>query len=270
MNLPNRPLVPGDISELDEEAASTLPELLQKALDEGDPRVRRTLRGLLLDRILRLLRQGDREALQEEAFLVSLLVSDATGDRLRAEDPETYGAFVYLQSLLSEAGRRTDRAAVAGLLRGTRGREILELLAAEGKPVQRSQIRSRLKLGEAQISHLLADLEEATLVERFRPEKGREVLVKLGSVGRELADAEILPAWTRILLDEIDSVRHGRPTPPETLARELHRAGAPSRTLAVRLADKLSTLRFPALAGAGELRDANMGREAGLLDLNPS
>ena len=254
MDLPNRPLVPGDLSELDEEPAQELGALFERALAEGDDRVRRTLRGLLIDRALRALRQGTRDDLQEESLLVSQTVSEETGEQLRERDPETFGAFSYLHSLLSEAGRRSDRAAVTGILRGTRGPAILELVASEGRPVRRSEILRRLGLDEAQLSHLLRDLEEAELIRRYR--QGQNIWVELGPVGREVVETEILPAWTQRLLTEIDSVRRGRPTPPETFSGELEAAGAPSRTLASRLAEKLATLRFPDLRLAGEVRDS--------------
>jgi DNA-binding MarR family transcriptional regulator len=144
----------------------------------------------------------------------------------------------------------------SGTLRGTRGPAILELLASEGKPVQRSEIRRRLDLGEAQLSHLLSDLEEAELVRRIKPAKGREVLVELGPAGREVVKVEILPGWVEVFLSEMSAMRSGWRTKPEILAAELERAGAPSRLAAERISGALAALATPAVPRGGEDDDS--------------
>jgi DNA-binding MarR family transcriptional regulator len=258
MSLPSRPLVPGDLSELDEEPAPELIPFLERAIQEGDPRVRTTLRGLLIDRALRVLRRGSRDDLQQEALLVSIAVSGQLGERLRLQAAETFGAFYYLQSLLGEAGRRSDRAAVSGLLRGTRGPAILELLAGENRPMPRSEIRRRLSLGEAQLSHLLRDLEEADLVHRFRPPRSKEVSVELGPVGREVVRSEVLPVWVEWLVQALGEVRRGRAQQPTALAKGLVEAGAPSSLAARYLAEAVAALPASPSLRISEVRDRTL------------
>lgn len=150
--------------------------------------------------------------------------------------------------------------------RGTRGPAILELLAAEGKAVRRSEVRRRLGLGEAQLSHLLSDLEGAGLVRRSKSAKGREVLVELGPAGREAVKAEILPSWVEVFLSEMSAMRSGWRTKPELLAAELERAGAPSRLAAERISTALAALPSPPHREAGEVRDRGGDRKTPLLE----
>jgi DNA-binding MarR family transcriptional regulator len=121
--------------------------------------------------------------------MVNRFLALEAGTRLQQSRPEVHGGWATLGELLSGAARSTGRAAIPALLRGTqgRGREILELLAAEaGRPVRRSKIKKTLDLTEAQLSHLLHDLEEADLIIRYRLKGTKEVLVELGSAGREV------------------------------------------------------------------------------------
>lgn len=159
-----------------------------------------------------------------------------------------------------------DLPAASGPLRGTRGPAILELLASEGRPVQRSEIRRRLDLGEAQLSHLLSDLEKSELVRRIKPAKGREVLVELGPVGREVVKAEILPGWVEVFLSEMSAMRSGWRTKPEILSAELERAGAPSRLVAERISGALAALATPSVPGGGEVRDRGSERRGSIYE----
>lgn len=257
MNLPDRHLQPSDISELYEDPPRDLIPWIDRAIAEGSPSVRSALRGLFVNRSLRVLRGAPRQDLLEEAVLVSAAVSGDAGGLLHAQDAETFGAFFFLQALLGEAGRRSDRAAVAGILRGTRGPAILELVAAEGRPVQRSEIRRRLGLGEAQLSHLLRDLEEAELIRRFRPEKGKEILVELGPVGREVVRSEVLPLWVEVVIQALSEIRHGHAVDPANWTPRLMEAGAPSELAARKLVEGLAALALLPTQKVAEVRDGS-------------
>ncbi len=250
MNLPH-PLMPAVFADLSEAPPDEIAPLIERAAREGEPSTLKRATGLLVVRVLAALRTASRQEILDEALAVSRGISGDAGRALRETNPETFGAWKVLDGLLEEAARRSDRAAVPGLLRGTRGMTILELLAREGEPVPRSRIRQGLDLGEAHLSHLLRDLEEADLILRFKPQGSREVLVELGPVGREVVSQSVLPPWLERLCEVIANGSGGE---PEALARELKEAGAPSALAAERLAAALARLAPDASAPEPEPR----------------
>ena len=236
--------LPSSFSNLDDVPAGEIAPLVEQAAAAADPETLSRLTDLLLDRALRLLREGSRQEILDEALAVSGGVSGEAGRLLKERNPETFGAWAALDDLLAEAARRSDRAAVPSLLKSTEGRgmAILELLAGEGRAVARAEIRRRLGLAEAHLSHLLRDLEEADLVVRYRAEGSREVQVKLGPVGREVVSQSVLPSWLERLTGAISEIADGSPFDAEALARDLQEAGAPSGLAAVKLAEALASL----------------------------
>lgn len=236
MSLPSL-LTPATFADLDGAPTAELAPLVTRAAREGDQATLASLSALLVDRALNLVREGSRNDLLEEALAVSGGISGDAGEALRERDPETLGAWSALDHLLAEAGRRSDPAAVKSILLSGRGREILELLATENhRPVPRAEIRQRLDLGEAQLSHLLRDLEEADLILRYREEGSREVLVELGRVGREYVSHSILPDWIERLAKAKERLAGGAKVNVSDLARDLVKAGAPSVAAAEQLA----------------------------------
>ena len=230
MNLTTTPLSPASFADLDDApSAKNCRGLVERASGEADDQTLKILTALLLDRALRFLREGSREEILDESLALSGGISGAAGRSLRQRAPETFGAWTALDQLLAEAGRRSDRAAVPALLRSTRGhgQAILEVLAGEGHAVARAEIRQRLSLGEAHLSHLLRDLEEADLIVRHRPAGSKEVVLDLGPVGREVVERSVLPLWLKRLTSSLLDIARGGSVDPETFARELHEAGAP-------------------------------------------
>ncbi len=221
--------------------------LLERAAVEADASTLKRATALLLDRALRLLREGSRQEILEEAAAVSRGISGQAASHLKATSTETYGAWSALYELLAEAARRSDRASVPSLLKSTQGHglAILELLKAEGRPVLRAKIRNHLKLGEAHLSHLLRDLEEADLVLRYKPEGSREVVVELGPVGREVVSQSVLPPWLERFEEALQA---GAPLEVEALAAQLAEAGAPSRLAADRLIKAVARFASPELS----------------------
>lgn len=232
------PLTSAALADLDDVPSREIGPLVERAAFQADTGTLKSLTALLLDRSLRLLREASRESMLEEALAVSGGISGEAGEALRERSPEAFGAWSALDQLLAEAARRSDRAAVPTLLRGTQGHglAILELLAAEGRAVARAEIRRRLDLGEAHLSHLLRDLEEADLILRYRPKGSKEVVVELGPAGREVVSKSVLPPWLERLEDAVDEIADGAVIASEALAAELMKAGAPSRLAADRLA----------------------------------
>jgi DNA-binding MarR family transcriptional regulator len=231
--------LPSTFSDLDDALASEVASFVERAAAEASSETLEGLTDLLLDRALRLLREGSRQEILAEALALSCGVSGEPGHALQQRSPETFGAWSTLDDLLAEAARRSDRAAVPALLRGTQGHgmAILELLAGERRAVPRAELRRRLGLGEAHLSHLLRDLEEADLIVRYRPQQGKEVLVELGLAGREVVAQSVLPPWLERLERALTEVAGGGPLDSEALARELKEAGAPSHLAAGRLAE---------------------------------
>lgn len=239
------PLTSAALADLDDVPSREIGPLVERAAFQADAGTLKSLTALLLDRSLRLLREASRELMLEEALAVSGGISGEAGEALRERSPEAFGAWSALDQLLAEAARRSDRAAVPALLRGTQGHglAILELLAAEGRALPRAEIRRRLDLGEAHLSHLLRDLEEADLILRYRPKRSKEVFVELGTVGREVVAQSVLPPWLERLEDALQKIAGGAPLVSEALAAELAEAGAPSRLAADRLARAVAGVR---------------------------
>jgi DNA-binding transcriptional ArsR family regulator len=236
----NPSLDPAFLSDLDGVPVSEVTPHVEVVAREGSPAALKTLTGVFLDRALHVLRDGSRRDLLEEALAVSRGISGEPGHLLRQRDAATYGAWVALDNLLGEAGRRSDRDAVPSILKNTHGLglRVLEILAKDGIPVARSRIREKLELTESHLSHLLYNLEEADLVVRFR--QGKEVQVKLGPVGQDLVKTAVYPAWVESLLGAMQRANRGEQLEVVALTDELVKAGAPSRLVAEKLTDVLA------------------------------
>ena len=258
------PPIPLDLSGHRDLPPAEIAPLLERVAAEPEERALSALTALLMNRVLRLLRQGSsREALHEEALMLNRTLAIPAGARLQQDRPEAFGVWKALGDLLSGAARSTSHAAVPSILRSAsgRGQEILELLAGESGPVPRTEIKRRLKLAESQLSHLLRDLEEADLVVRYRPEKSKEVLVELGPVGREVVSQSVLPDWLERLTHTISEIANGAAFDSEALALELQEAGAPSRLVADRLAEAVARLA-PAAAYRGRSGESEATKNA--------
>lgn len=179
---------PLDLSGHRDVPAGEVAPLLARAADASEEEAIPVLTALLRNRVLRLLRQGSRQEILDEAMMINRFLAVEDGARLRQSQPEAYGRWSALGELLSAASRSTGRAAIPSLLLGTQGHgmSLLRLLTAEGGPLPRAEIRRRLGLGEAHLSHLLRDLEEADLIVRYRPERSKEVFVEIGTAAREV------------------------------------------------------------------------------------
>ncbi len=220
---------------------------LLEALAEN-PRLKtsRRVRSVLLNRALILLRTGSRSEIDDESYALYRFLDSPSGERLQQGDPEVFGGLSAVARLLDAASQRIDRAAVDSILRNHKGRgqQVLEAVAAHGQAMPRSLLRSRLEMSESHLSHVLRELEEADLIVRYRPGKGKEVVVDLAHVGREVVERSVLPRWVQHLVDRLSDIAGSRETSlePTQLAAELHELGAPSRTAAERLATALGEI----------------------------
>jgi len=181
-----------DVSALAEPGARDLrPYLEALAADPANEALADMLGALLGHRTIYLLRRGSRIELVDESIELADFLESEAGEGLRDALPELHASWSALEDLLAKAADRSDRDAVDSILLSHRGRgqTVLQLLAEQGRPVRRAEIR--LALGEdvsdSLVSHLLRDLEEADLIVRFRPRGSKEVLVELGPVGRDVS-----------------------------------------------------------------------------------
>ena len=168
---------------------SEIAPLLEKVADAPEEEALSALTALLMDRTLHLLRLGSRQEILAEALMINRFLTLPEGDLLKESQPEVFGGWMLLGELLSGASRSSSREAVPSILRGTRGLEVLQLLARGKRPYLRSEIKQQLRFEkESDLLHLLRDLAEADLIVRYRPEGGQEVLIELGRVGREVME----------------------------------------------------------------------------------
>ena len=183
-----------DLSGYRDASAHEIAALLERLGDEPQEQALSAVTALLMNRTLRLLRQGSRQEILDETLMLSRFLALPAGKRLEERHGRTFSGWTALGELLAGAARSTSRAAVPSILKSTQGRgqEILEMLAGESGPVPRSTIKKRLGLAEAQLSHLLRDLEAADLIIRYRPQGGKVVLVELGPMGREVASPPVV------------------------------------------------------------------------------
>lgn len=198
---------------------------------------------LLFDRTLHLLREGSRTQILAECVDLDRFLTSKAGKWVEGKYPELFGSWTALSDLLSEAARRSDRAAIESILRSHKGlgQQLLEQLAAHGGPLLRSEVRDRLGLSESHVSHLLRELDEADLIVRYRHE-GKGVAIDLGGVGREIVERSVVPAWIDVVVQHLKRLleENAEPVDIEPLTAELIAKGAPSRLAARRLAEALT------------------------------
>jgi FixJ family two-component response regulator/DNA-binding transcriptional ArsR family regulator len=188
---------------------SELVEAVEKTEDRSLPSLQR-VGSIFFDRTLDLLREGSRRQILDEAAALSEFLCGPSGERIERDHPGLFGSWQGLAELLTEAARRSDPAAAESILRGFKGngRRVLEILAERGSAVPRSEIRKRLDLSESNLSHLLRDLHEADLITRHR-ETGREIVLDLGPVGRDIVQRSVAPKWVQAVIELTQKVCAG-------------------------------------------------------------
>src|SRR3954468_7322175 len=97
------PLTSSSFADLDDVPPQEIGPLIERAAAESEPGTLKRATAVLLDRALRLLREGSRQDILEEAFAVSGGISGEAGRALRERSPETFGAWSALDDLLGEA-----------------------------------------------------------------------------------------------------------------------------------------------------------------------
>jgi DNA-binding transcriptional ArsR family regulator len=211
---------------------------------------------LFFDRTLQLLREGTRSQMLEECTDLDRFLVSERGRLVQKEHPEVFGGWIALSELLGEAARRSDRAAVDAILRSNQGlgQRVLAMLAERGEPMPRGEMRKQLDISESHLSHLLRDLDEADLVIRYR--QGKEVVVDLGPVGREVVQKSMAPAWVEAFVEHMEQLldEDAERKDAETIAAELSGKGAPPLAARKLAAAATRTHRTISLTAAENIR----------------
>jgi len=230
--------MPQDLTSLIDSDFETIEPVLETVPALANPENRRVT-ALLKDRTIRLLRTGARTAILDEALGLRRFLHSAKGQQLQENVPLLFGGWTAFADLLSESARRSDAAAAESILKShpTYGRRVLELLAEQDEAIPRSTIRRRLEIAESHLSRMLRDLEEANLIVRYRPDKGREVLVELGAIGKDCVERSILPSWIRLASQILEQKEPAQRFPSEANLTEMFKKnGCPSDLAARELA----------------------------------
>lgn len=214
-------------------ADAPLPDVvsaLERMMVAGaEPQAMEALGALLVHRILHLLREASRVAIADECLALDRFLVTEVGRAAKRAHPAWFGAWSAFADLLTEAARRSDPAAVESILRmdDGHGRRVLEFLAEQGEAMPRKVLRDRLGLSESHLSHVLGDLFEADLI--VKEQRGREVMLELGPVGRDVVNRAVMPPWTTAVMERVLAEKRGEPATLSAVAfqRTLLSAGAP-------------------------------------------
>lgn len=134
---------------------------------------------------VRLIRLGTRSELTQAAVALATLLAGHSGERLSKEQPRAHRIVSGISIALKAAAAPSSSAAELAVLRswgGNASAAVAELRRASEHRMRRAELRQTLGVNESYLSHMLSDLEAASLIARTR--EGREVMVYLGATGR--------------------------------------------------------------------------------------
>jgi len=166
---------------------------------------------LAVDESIRLVRRGSRSEIVAAASALSHVLGGPRGRSIQAVAPGSHDTVAGLLPVLDAASSAAGRDGDALVLRSWNGkaREAVKLIAqTPERRLARAELRRRLDVSESYLSHLLADLEAASLVERIGAPGQRGVDIHLA--GRGLAFAGSQPTAIPIAV-----VRQVRERPAE-------------------------------------------------------
>ena len=242
--MPRSQLPHPDLTGLQRVPFSEIAEDLNALARDPDSRRIDALDGLLLGRTLRLIKEGTRAELLDEALNLARFQESEAGRLLQEKDPTTYGGWIGYCELLGEAARRSDPVFTDTLLRSTsgHGERLLSRLAATDGPVPRAELREELGISESNLSHLLRKMEAGELV--FRRRKGNSIEVELGRTGRRIVEQRLRPAWLDYTVHVLEQLADGPAIAitPESVQEALVERGVPTESLARQLAVALCNL----------------------------
>jgi DNA-binding MarR family transcriptional regulator len=167
--------------------------LVPNAADERHRQAMSVVAEMAIDESVRLIRRAPRAEIVDASSALSRWCSGPAGQAAEAVDPGTHGALAGLMAVLTAAAAPDGKDGDALVLRSWNGnaRKVVELVAAAPDSVlARADLRSVLHVSESYLSHLLSDLEAASLVERVLTPGRRGIDVQLGGRGHALVRAQ--------------------------------------------------------------------------------
>jgi hypothetical protein len=190
MPTPPQPPTPTDALSL---ITASMPELVAALAAEEEPTPDSgvvppkalQIANLIAAEGVRLIRLGTRSELSEGAVALATLLAGRGGARLLAEQPRAHRIAAGTLVALKAATTPSSSAGELAVLRSWGGNASAAVAALRRAPehtMRRAALRKALGVNESYLSHMLSDLEAASLIARTR--EGREVLVHLGASGR--------------------------------------------------------------------------------------
>jgi hypothetical protein len=151
---------------------------------------------LAVDEAVRLVRGGSRPELVAGGETLAAFLGGRRGANVQSAAPGAYDTLSGLLPVLTAASSPASKGGEEAVLRSWNGkaRAALAAVAAERRGfLPRAELRERLEVSESYLSHLLADLEAASLLERVGGHGRRSVDVRLTSKGRDLVSGQAAP-----------------------------------------------------------------------------
>jgi DNA-binding MarR family transcriptional regulator len=170
-------------------ASTSMAELLDllaqsvRSDDAMEPRPDQLAEYVLAETV-RLIRLGTRPELADASAILSRLLTARVAEELTATHPAAHTLLNSAADVLAAAASPASRGGEFAVLRSYSGKALEALwhvARAEHRAVARTQLLALMEIEESYMSHILADLETAGLIERIRG--GRNVTVHLGPRG---------------------------------------------------------------------------------------
>lgn len=151
---------------------ATIEELVEAVRREGerlDAAAASVVAGLLVDETVRLTRSGSREEITHAGATLARLLGAPPGRWLKEIAPSAHRTATGLVPVLAAAASPASKDG-GGMVRrswnGLADRAVQLVAAAPDRRIRRSDLRRELgDISESHLSHLLSDLEAASLVE---------------------------------------------------------------------------------------------------------
>lgn len=173
-----------------------LDELAPNAGDDRYGQAMGVVAELAVDESVRLIRRASRGEIVDAGTALSRWCGGPNGRAVEATDAGTHAILAGLTFVLGAAAAPDGKDGDALVLRSWNGRarEAVELVAgAPDHTLPRAELRRRLDVSESYLSHLLADLQAARLVERIGNPGRRGVDVHIGARGFALVPVAVQP-----------------------------------------------------------------------------
>jgi DNA-binding MarR family transcriptional regulator len=143
------------------------------------------LADFVMEESIRLIRLGTRVELADAAVALSEMMIAPVAGVLEERYPDAHAVLGAASIALAVAISPASKGGELAVLRSWNGNalEVLRRVSrCPGQSIPRKKLRHELELEESYLSHLLRDLEAASLIERIRD--GKHVVVHLGPRGR--------------------------------------------------------------------------------------